>query len=58
MLIEMIKCQIPFSFARYGDGEYILARGWKIGEDSQARLKDHWSWTGGRMERVRAGERG
>ena len=36
---QLIECQIPFSFIRFGDGEYIIMKGEKI----HAGL-DRWNW--------------
>jgi len=47
MVIEFIKCGVPFAFTRYGDGEYHLIQGMELGDNTQAKEVDRWSWKGG-----------
>lgn len=47
ILMEFIKCGIPFAFTRWGDGEFDLIQGHKIRKNEQAFLRDRFSWEGG-----------
>lgn len=48
IFLEFVYCQIPFSFTRYGDGEFLLANGWKVDETFQAYSRDKWTWKKGK----------
>lgn len=50
VLMEYIKCQIPFAFTRWGDGEYDLIVGHKIRKTEQAFYRDKFSWEGGQSK--------
>ncbi|KAK9667470.1 hypothetical protein K7432_017823 [Basidiobolus ranarum] len=49
MLLELIRCNVPFAFTRWGDGEHMLLQGKTIVDGSQAKALDNWQWTENRV---------
>ncbi|ORX75408.1 hypothetical protein K493DRAFT_2209 [Basidiobolus meristosporus CBS 931.73] len=44
MIMELIQCNVPFAFTRWGDGEYFLVSGNSIAPGAQAETVDKWIW--------------
>ncbi|ORX75407.1 hypothetical protein K493DRAFT_321709 [Basidiobolus meristosporus CBS 931.73] len=49
MMLELIKCNVPLAFTRWGDGEHMLLRGQTVADGTQAKLIDGWQWTENRV---------
>lgn len=47
MMLELIQCQVPFTFTRQSDGEYLIMTGQKVSTETQAHKVDKWSFAGG-----------